>query len=111
MNQSTEQEITFNTFSFYTDQIRNTLHIYHDQNSNLFLLRDPIYSFFSGQNLNKEHFDKYKPTFLSEGHLFYFLTHENFCNFISIKKKIMNHSLDGYVHVTIIGQITILCAN
>lgn len=87
MNQSTEQEITFNTFSFYTDQIRNTLHIYHDQNSNLFLLRDPIYSFFSGQNLNKEHFDKYKPTFLSEGHLFYFITHENFCNFISIKKN------------------------
>lgn len=82
MNQAIESEIMFNTFSFYKNQIENALDIYHDQNSNLFLLRDPIYSFFSGQDLNTEHFEKYKPTVLSEGHLYHFLTHENFVNFI-----------------------------
>lgn len=82
MNQTVEYEITFNNFLFYTNQIKNALDIYNNKTSNLFLLRDPIYSFFSGQELTKEHFDKYNPTLLSEGHLFYFLTHENFVHFI-----------------------------
>ena len=82
MNQAIEHEITFKTLSFYTKQIKNALDIYNDKKSNLFLLRDPIYSFFSGQELAKEHFNKYKPTVLSEGHLFNFLTHENFVDYI-----------------------------
>ncbi|TCB34902.1 hypothetical protein E0H82_09525 [Acinetobacter sp. ANC 4910] len=82
MNQNIESEIIFNTFSFYENHIKNVLDIYNDKTSNLFLLRDPIYSFFSGQELATENFNKYKPTILSEGHLYAFLIHKDFNNFI-----------------------------
>lgn len=82
MNQNIESEIIFNTFSFYENHIKNVLDIYNDKTSNLFLLRDPIYSFFSGQELATENFNKYKLTVLSEGHLYEFLIHKDFNNFI-----------------------------
>ena len=84
MNQTSENAIIFNSFDFYESQIKLTLDIWKDHNSNLFLLRDPIYSFFSGQNLSKENFDTYAPTILSEGHLYNFIIDIKFQNFISL---------------------------
>lgn len=82
MNQTSENAIIFNSFDFYESQIKLTLDIWKDHNSNLFLLRDPIYSFFSGQNLSKENFDTYAPTILSEGHLYNFIIDIKFQNFM-----------------------------
>lgn len=67
-----------NSFEFYVDQIKKAVTIYHTDEVNLLLLRDPIYSFFSSSNVFHNHFNLYTPIAFSVSPLVEFIEHDEF---------------------------------
>ncbi|MBD8010659.1 hypothetical protein [Acinetobacter pecorum] len=82
-------------FDFYVDKVKKTVSIYKQNELELILLRDPIYSFFSNKELSEEHFNSYNPIHFSDDSLVYFLCHTRFKDFFSKNNELFYNWIEA----------------